>query len=128
MQRPARQGIIVTGKEERLSDAGGAEGGRLLMSGAERTRQEKIGGFIGLLGIFILLFSRILSLGAEARGYAFLAGMAFLMTACCLIGVEQLRKEGFGSKALGGVIFLVIIYNLVFIYRSLFVTRTLGIF
>jgi len=98
------------------------------MSGAERTRQEKIGGFIGLLGIFILLASRLLSLGAEARAYVFLAGMALLMTACCLIGVEQLRKEEFKSKALGAVIFLVIIYNLVFIYRSLFVTRTLGIF
>jgi hypothetical protein len=98
------------------------------MSGTERTRLEKIGGFVGILGIFILLSSRLLSLGAEAKAYVFLAGMALLMTACCLIGVEQVRKEGFRSKALGGVIFLVIIYNLVSIYRSLFITRTLDIF
>jgi hypothetical protein len=98
------------------------------MSEGERTRLEKIGGFVGILGIFILISSRVLSLGAEAKAYVFLAGMALLMTACCLIGVEQLRKEAFKSKALGAVIFLVIIYNLVFIYRSLFVTRTLGIF
>ena len=98
------------------------------MSKEEKTGWEKIGGFAGLAGILVLLASRLLSLDPRTRSWIFLAGMALLLVACCLIGVEQYRKGTGRGKAVGAVIFLIVIYNLFSIYRSLFVTGTLDIF
>lgn len=93
------------------------------MSDESRTGREKLGGLLGIVGILFLLAFKI-----AGKGYLLLLGVAILVTGCSLIALGLVRKEGSTQRMLGGLIFLIIAYNIYFLARALFVTKKIAFF
>jgi hypothetical protein len=98
------------------------------MSEEEKTALEKHGGLLGITGIAMLLSSKILKLTPPVSVYMTLAGLSVLVVGCVLLGIANIRKKEPKNKAFAALIFLIILYNLVFVYRAVFVTGRLAIF
>jgi len=98
------------------------------VSDDSRTALERNGGLVGIVGICIFIASKALKLGNPGSAYMTLAGLSILVVGCLLLGVAYLRKKETKNKIIGAAIFLVIIYNLVVVYRAVFVMGTLDVF
>jgi len=93
------------------------------MSEENRTGREKLGGLLGIVGILLLLTAKI-----AGKGSVLLLGIAVLVTGCSLIALALVQKKESKNRMLGGLIFLIIAYNLYFIARALFVTGKISLF
>jgi hypothetical protein len=98
------------------------------MSEEEKTALEKHGGLLGLAGIALLLSSKILKLPPPISGIMTLAGLSVLVVGCVLLAIANIRKKEPRNKVFAAVIFLIVLYNLVLVYRAVFVTGKLSVF
>jgi len=97
------------------------------MSEEERTALEKHVGLLGITGIALLLSTKILKLAPPVSVYLTLAGLTVLVAGCVLLAIANIRKKEPKNKIFAAVIFLIVLYNLVLVYRAVFVTGKLAI-